>query len=217
LNIYQEIKARITARDVAEAYGLSVGRNGLVLCPFHDDHHPSMLVKERFHCFGCGASGDAIDLTARLFRLHPHDAAVKIITDFSLPVSLPDAGLSFSKEERCAREAEFRRQREERKRKQLEQTEKQTARNRKIDQLKSMLSGLQAVKDRFRFLPPETALESEDFTDAVALEGKLTQWLDLLCFGSEKDYEELLRKEITVDGRLIDPVRKRKIVPAYCR
>lgn len=217
MNIYQEIKTHITARDVANAYGLPVGRSGLVLCPFHDDHHPSMLVAERFHCFGCGASGDAIDLAARLFCLQPHDAAVKIITDFSLPVSLPDSGPSFSKEEQNAREAEFQRQQEERKRKQLEQIEKQTARNRKIDQLKSMLHSLQTVKNRFRFLPPEAALESEDFTDAVALEGKLTQWLDILCFGSEKDYEEFLRKEVTDDGRFTDPVRQRKTVPAYSR
>ncbi|MCL5107365.1 MAG: CHC2 zinc finger domain-containing protein [Chloroflexi bacterium] len=38
------------------------------LCPFHEDRHPSLLVDEQdqhFHCFGCGAHGDAIDFVMR--------------------------------------------------------------------------------------------------------------------------------------------------------
>jgi hypothetical protein len=38
-----------------------VGRNYMMLCPFHADHEPSMAVpidKPLFHCFGCGAKGD---------------------------------------------------------------------------------------------------------------------------------------------------------------
>lgn len=37
-------------------------------CPFHNDHHPSLLVDERdqhFHCFACGAHGDVIDFVMR--------------------------------------------------------------------------------------------------------------------------------------------------------
>lgn len=33
-------------------------------CPFHDDRIPSLFVSvegQRFHCFGCGAHGDAWD------------------------------------------------------------------------------------------------------------------------------------------------------------
>jgi len=35
-------------------------------CPFHDDRHPSMGIKNnRFHCFACGAKGDVIDFVMR--------------------------------------------------------------------------------------------------------------------------------------------------------
>lgn len=37
-----------------------------IICPFHGDINPSMLVTfddGRFHCFGCGASGDALAFT----------------------------------------------------------------------------------------------------------------------------------------------------------
>jgi hypothetical protein len=39
------------------------------VCPFHDDRNPSLCVvpgKGRYHCFGCGAHGDAIDFLRRL-------------------------------------------------------------------------------------------------------------------------------------------------------
>lgn len=39
------------------------GREFVCLCPFHDDHNPSMYVvpaKQIYHCFVCGAGGDAI-------------------------------------------------------------------------------------------------------------------------------------------------------------
>jgi DNA primase len=32
------------------------------LCPFHDDQHPSMGIKNNYYrCFACGASGDVIN------------------------------------------------------------------------------------------------------------------------------------------------------------
>jgi DNA primase len=37
-------------------------------CPFHDDRRPSLFVDERdhhYHCFGCGAHGDAISFVMR--------------------------------------------------------------------------------------------------------------------------------------------------------
>lgn len=44
------------------------GREYVCLCPFHDDHSPSMYVvptKQIFHCFSCGAGGNAIDFAMR--------------------------------------------------------------------------------------------------------------------------------------------------------
>jgi len=60
--------------DVAARYGLElrpVGRVWMAVCPFHDDHRPSLLLDPEdghFHCFSgrCGAHGDVIDLVRRL-------------------------------------------------------------------------------------------------------------------------------------------------------
>lgn len=63
MEIFQKVKASVTARQAAEMYGLKVGRNGRACCPFHQDKTPSMKVDDRYYCFGCGVTGDAIDLT----------------------------------------------------------------------------------------------------------------------------------------------------------
>ena len=82
--IYERIKQTVTTRHAAERYGLSVNRSGMTKCPFHEDHNPSMKVDDRFYCFGCHASGDVIDFTARLFGISLKDAAEKLAGDFGI-------------------------------------------------------------------------------------------------------------------------------------
>ena len=83
-SVFEVVKQSVTARWAAELYGIAVGRGGMACCPFHDDRHPSMKVDTRFHCFGCGADGDVIDFTARLYDLSPKEAAEKLAQDFGL-------------------------------------------------------------------------------------------------------------------------------------
>ena len=83
-SVFEVVKQSVTAREAAEHYGIAVGRGGMACCPFHDDRHPSMKVDTRFHCFGCGADGDVIDFTARLYDLPPREAAEKLALDFGL-------------------------------------------------------------------------------------------------------------------------------------
>ena len=83
-SVFEVVKQSVTAREAAELYGIAVGRGGMACCPFHDDRHPSMKVDARFHCFGCGADGDVIDFTARLYGLSPKEAAEKLAQDFGL-------------------------------------------------------------------------------------------------------------------------------------
>ena len=83
-NLFEVVKQSVTVREAAEMYGIAVGRGGMACCPFHDDRHPSMKVDTRFHCFGCGADGDVIDFTARLYNLAPREAAEKLAQDFGL-------------------------------------------------------------------------------------------------------------------------------------
>lgn len=58
------LEATDIVRLIGEQLALkSKGREYLGLCPFHNDHKPSMTVvpqKQIFHCFSCGAGGDAL-------------------------------------------------------------------------------------------------------------------------------------------------------------
>ena len=86
---FKAIKGLVTAREAAEHYGLTVNSRGMAVCPFHDDHNPSMKLDERFHCFGCGEDGDVIDFTAKYFNLSLREAAEKLLADFGNGVELP--------------------------------------------------------------------------------------------------------------------------------
>ena len=86
MNIFKAVKKTVTARQAAEYYGLQVNRSGMCRCPFHNDRHPSMKVDKRFHCFGCGADGDVIHFTAKLFGLSNKEAARKLANDFGIRV-----------------------------------------------------------------------------------------------------------------------------------
>lgn len=56
----------------------------MALCPFHEDHHPSLKLDQRYYCFGCHATGDVIDFTARLFGISQKSAALKLARDFGI-------------------------------------------------------------------------------------------------------------------------------------
>lgn len=85
MNLFERLKETITPRQVAEQYGLTVGRNGMVCCPFHPDRTPSMKLNEDYYyCFGCGAHGDIIAFTAKLLGLRPMEAARQLASDFGI-------------------------------------------------------------------------------------------------------------------------------------
>ncbi|MBO6513170.1 MAG: DNA primase [Phycisphaerales bacterium] len=53
------------------------GREYVCLCPFHDDHSPSMCVvpaKQIFHCFVCGAGGDVFTFAQRYHSMDFREA-----------------------------------------------------------------------------------------------------------------------------------------------
>lgn len=52
---------------------------GIALCPFHDDKTPSMDVRKNFyHCYGCGATGNVIDLVRHLENLTFRQAITRL-------------------------------------------------------------------------------------------------------------------------------------------
>lgn len=84
------VRARHRIEDVVAASGVELRATGKSLmgcCPLHDDHTASLSVcgiPDRFHCFGCGASGDVIEYVARLRNLTFRDAVAYLENDHDL-------------------------------------------------------------------------------------------------------------------------------------
>lgn len=85
MNVFEAVKQSVTTRQAAEHYGIRVNRNGMCVCPFHNDKNPSMKIDRRYHCFGCQADGDVIDFVSRLHGTGTKEAALMLAQDFSVP------------------------------------------------------------------------------------------------------------------------------------
>ncbi len=87
-NLFARCHEAVSAEEAARRYGIDTER-GMAHCVYHDDRHPSMAFRNgRFNCWACGAHGDSIDLTAKLFHLTPIDAVRKLNDDFDLGLPL---------------------------------------------------------------------------------------------------------------------------------
>ena len=85
---YSVLKRAVPLDEAAERYGTV--RCGFMLCPFHADRVPSLkLYGDHFHCFGCGAHGDVVDLTAGLLGCSKAEAARRLLEDFGQGAAHP--------------------------------------------------------------------------------------------------------------------------------
>ena len=90
-----EIRSRV---DILEIVGQVVklkraGENWKGLCPFHTEKTASFTVNPKrniYHCFGCGAGGDAFSFLMRQDRV-AFPEAVRALAERA-GVTLPDAG-----------------------------------------------------------------------------------------------------------------------------
>ena len=82
---FDQIKKTTDIVRVVESYGITlrkVGRDHVGLCPFHDDHSPSLRVSQAkglFRCPVCEAAGNVIQFVARKEGLGERDAAMKLL------------------------------------------------------------------------------------------------------------------------------------------
>ena len=106
MNLFDTVKAAVTPRMAAERYGLPIRQGSMVCCPFHADRTPSMKLNEDYFYCG-GATGDVIDLAARLFGLSGYDAAKKLAADFGITEQKPSI---LARLQRGASQAETERQ-----------------------------------------------------------------------------------------------------------
>ena len=206
MNIFQEVKSYVTARQAAEQYGIRVGRNQMACCPFHDDHHPSMKIDTNYYCFACGAKGDVIGLTAGLFGLSPYEAARKLIADFQLPSTA---------------EKRRERRRKYRNRNPVSVKEKMTDWHRRA--VKILIDYLSWIRFWKRFYGSEPdAFEQEQFLEALDNERKINDYLDILLTGSGEEIAEFFickRKEVAEIEQHVERYQRRvhAEVRAYCR
>ena len=84
-DLLDEIRARIDLVDLVSDFVTlkRAGENWKGLCPFHTEKTPSFMVNPKkgiFHCFGCGAGGDAFGFLMRQNRLS-FPEAVRTLAD----------------------------------------------------------------------------------------------------------------------------------------
>lgn len=70
------------------------GKNYMACCPFHNEKTPSFSIdrdKQLFHCFGCGASGNFVQLVMRLEGLDYKDAVRQLAERAN--ITIPESGV----------------------------------------------------------------------------------------------------------------------------
>jgi DNA primase len=91
---YDDLRAALRDRvhivGLLQARGVPVRPNGrgggTALCPFHDDHRPSLSIyrsrrddTERFRCWSCGSRGDLFDFVQTLLDYPDHTATLRAL------------------------------------------------------------------------------------------------------------------------------------------
>src|SRR6516165_10112963 len=91
------LRERVHIAELLQARGVTVRPNGrgggTALCPFHDDHRPSLSIyrsqrdeSERFRCWSCGSRGDVFDFAQTLLDYPDHTATLRTLaTEHHLP------------------------------------------------------------------------------------------------------------------------------------
>ncbi|MCI6043557.1 CHC2 zinc finger domain-containing protein [bacterium] len=191
MNIFQKMKERVTARQVAERYGLKVNRNGMACCPFHNDKHPSMKIDRNYYCFACGAKGDAVNYVVALFGLSQLEAAKKINEDFSLgiPLGKQEVGRKRKPEVRKKEKIPTKEERIQFVQKKIDGWAKDAA--------NVLLRYLRWMEFWKEFYKPES-VEAEWhplIVEAVQNESKISYLVDMLMFGTDEEILDFSRTE----------------------
>lgn len=197
MNFFEEVKARVSARHVAENYGLKVGRNGMACCPFHNDKHPSMKIDDsHYHCFGCGAHGDAIEFVAAMFGLGQYEAVCRINEDFNLGICV-DASMSEAEQAELSRQI--------RNKKKITEIKDRFGiwKKTKTDDLLECERLIEKAEKAVMDLPdPHVVVITGSFVYLMHIKAIVGYWLDILCFGTEEETKEFFM----TNGKEVDRI-----------
>ena len=203
LSAFRLVKEQVDAVKVAKAYGLKVNRSGMARCPFHNDHSPSMKVDRRFYCFGCGATGDSIDLAGRLLDLSPFDSMIRIANDFGIDIwknkNLPLSGKKMIPIHPSNG-------------KQKNEEDPRENRREWRDKATRILLWYRSQLKEWKILCAPTQEDEEwepKFEESLALQDKVEYWLDILLFGEDVE-KDALYKDLHEEVNRLEYRYKRK-------
>lgn len=89
----ERLKSKIDLLEVLSRH-VEMKRMGAVykgLCPFHEERSPSFMVRERdahYHCFGCGAHGDAITFLMEHLKLTFSQSIERLAEQFQVSLDV---------------------------------------------------------------------------------------------------------------------------------
>jgi len=92
----ERLKQKIDLVELLSSY-LDLKKAGAsykALCPFHDENSPSFMLGQsdtHYHCFGCGAHGDAIQFLMTYLNVSFQDAVEQLAQRFQVPLDIEDA------------------------------------------------------------------------------------------------------------------------------
>lgn len=93
----ETLRQRIDLIDVMSGH-IDLKRSGAAykaLCPFHDEKTPSLMIQKgdtHYHCFGCGAHGDAIQFLMEHLKISFLDAVENLAQRFNVPMQRVEKG-----------------------------------------------------------------------------------------------------------------------------
>lgn len=93
--IVNEVLERSNIVDLVSSYLplKRAGRNYKACCPFHPEKTPSFIVsadKQIFHCFGCGAGGNALTFVMQYEKVHFREALESLASRCGVPLPEPE-------------------------------------------------------------------------------------------------------------------------------
>lgn len=106
-DIIERVKDSANIVEVVSEY-ISLKKQGVYyvgLCPFHDDHHPSMKVSPNrgtYHCYSCDAKGDAIKFVQEKEHVSFPEAVRRLANKYGISIPSEEKSEEEKKHDRLA-------------------------------------------------------------------------------------------------------------------
>lgn len=197
MSIFTEIKQRLSIKEVARYYGITINRSGFAKCPFHEERTPSMKIyDDHFYCFSCQCSGDSIRLVSQLFSLTPLDAVKRIQSDFGI------ADVEFDKEK-------YKKEYNIKTKQLLKEKEFESWKHNTYLLLTEYCSLLRKWREKCAPQTLDEPLKHEYLESLQKLE-KTEYYCDLFLYGTRSDLEDFRQNEERMVNEIAQYVREQK-------